>query len=116
VPQERPGLPRRRWPTRRASPTSSACRRCRRSGCRWRWRRTRPAEQAAEISPSARRHRRLARTARHAYAYLFFTARKPRDRAFEDRQTQVRDYYNYAVQQAITGLFRRYQARAATCP
>jgi len=48
-------------------------------------------------------------TARHAYAYLFFTARKPRDRAFEDRQTQVRDYYNYAVQQAITGLFRRYR-------
>ncbi|WP_418120383.1 esterase/lipase family protein [Variovorax sp. 350MFTsu5.1] len=48
-------------------------------------------------------------TARHAYAYLFFTARKPRDRAFEDRQTQVRDYYNYAVQQAITGLYRDIQ-------
>jgi triacylglycerol esterase/lipase EstA (alpha/beta hydrolase family) len=48
-------------------------------------------------------------TARHAYAYLFFTARKPRDRAFEDRQTQVRDYYNYAVQQAITGMYRSYQ-------
>lgn len=48
-------------------------------------------------------------TARHAYAYLFFTARKPRDRAFEDRQTQVRDYYNYAVQQAITGLYRSYR-------
>ena len=48
-------------------------------------------------------------TARHAYAYLFHTARKPRDRAFEDRQTQVRDYYNYAVQRAITGLFSRYR-------
>ncbi len=47
-------------------------------------------------------------TARHAYAYLFFTARNPRDRAFEDRQTQVRDYYNYAVQQAITGLYSSY--------
>ncbi|RSZ37232.1 MULTISPECIES: alpha/beta fold hydrolase [unclassified Variovorax] len=58
-------------------------------------------------------------TARHAYAYLFFTARKPRDRAFEDRQTQVRDYYNYAVQQAITGLFhgiRRNGSRNATQP
>jgi pimeloyl-ACP methyl ester carboxylesterase len=52
-------------------------------------------------------------TARHAYAYLFFTARKPRDRAFEDRQTQVRDYYNYAVQQAITGLFRTYRRSGA---
>jgi Alpha/beta hydrolase family len=48
-------------------------------------------------------------TARHAYAYLFFTERNPRDRAFEDRQTQVRDYYNYAVQQAITGLYSSYQ-------
>ncbi|HEX7867541.1 MAG TPA: alpha/beta hydrolase [Variovorax sp.] len=58
-------------------------------------------------------------TARHAYAYLFFTARKPRDRAFEDRQTQVRDYYNYAVQQAITGLFhgiRRNGSRNAAQP
>ena len=44
--------------------------------------------------------------ARYAWAYLFFTERAPTARAFEDRQTQVRDYYNYAVQQAITGLFR----------
>jgi pimeloyl-ACP methyl ester carboxylesterase len=45
--------------------------------------------------------------ARYAYAYLFFTARAPADRAFEDRQTQVRDYYNLAVQQAVSGLFAR---------
>ena len=45
-------------------------------------------------------------TARHAYAYLFFTARRPGERAFEDRQTQVRDYYNYAVQQTLTRLFK----------
>ena len=45
--------------------------------------------------------------ARHAYAYLFFTARRPGERAFEDRQTQVRDYYNYAVQQTMTRLFQR---------
>lgn len=55
-------------------------------------------------------------SARHAYAYLFFTARKPRDRAFEDRQTQVRDYYNYAVQQAITGLYRGVRRNAAAQP
>jgi len=55
-------------------------------------------------------------SARHAYAYLFFTARKPRDRAFEDRQTQVRDYYNYAVQQAITGLYRGARRNAAAQP
>ncbi|MEN1927613.1 alpha/beta hydrolase [Luteimonas sp. MJ250] len=47
--------------------------------------------------------------ARHAYAYLFFSERAPGERAFEDRQTQVRDYYNYAVQQAASGLFQRWQ-------
>nr|WP_238394861.1 alpha/beta fold hydrolase [Pseudoxanthomonas mexicana] len=44
---------------------------------------------------------------RHAYAYLFFSGRAPGERAFEDRQTQVRDYYNYAIQQATIGLFQR---------
>jgi triacylglycerol esterase/lipase EstA (alpha/beta hydrolase family) len=48
--------------------------------------------------------------ARHAYAYLFFSSRKSSERVLEDRQTQVRDYYNYAVQQAITGLFHHSQA------
>ncbi|QLF94972.1 alpha/beta fold hydrolase [Pseudomonas sp. ABC1] len=48
-------------------------------------------------------------SARHAYAYLFFSEREPEQRAFEDRQTQVRDYYNFAVQQAITRLFERYR-------
>ena len=43
--------------------------------------------------------------ARHAWAYLFFTERTPSQRAFEERQIQVRDYYNQAVQQAVTGLF-----------
>lgn len=46
--------------------------------------------------------------ARHAYAYLFFSARTPGERAFEDRQTQVRDYYNHATQEAATALFARY--------
>ena len=50
-------------------------------------------------------------TARHAYAYLFFSERSPGERAFEDRQTQVRDYYNYATQQAGIGLFELLAAR-----
>jgi pimeloyl-ACP methyl ester carboxylesterase len=45
--------------------------------------------------------------ARHAYAYLFFTERTAPERAFEDRQTQVRDYYNYAVQQFAVALGHR---------
>ncbi len=50
--------------------------------------------------------------ARNAYAYLFFTRRSPGERVFEDRQTQVRDYYNYAVQQVVSQLFVRWQADA----
>jgi len=50
--------------------------------------------------------------ARHAYAYLFFSGRAPSDRAFEDRQTQVRDYYNYAAEQTAGVVFRRARASA----
>lgn len=56
-------------------------------------------------------------TARHAYAYLFFSGRNPGERAFEDRQVQVRDWYNYAVQEAVTLLFEEsLRLRAAGNP
>ncbi len=47
-------------------------------------------------------------TARYAYAYLFLTGRTLEERALDDRQTQVRDYYNFAVQQAAVLMFRHY--------
>jgi pimeloyl-ACP methyl ester carboxylesterase len=47
------------------------------------------------------------RTVRYAYAYLFYGQRTAGERAFEDRQTQVRDYYNYAAQELATALFHR---------
>nr|WP_187272875.1 alpha/beta fold hydrolase [Pseudomonas mendocina] len=50
-------------------------------------------------------------SARHAYAYLFFTPRNTGQRALEDRQTQVRDYYNFAVQEALTLLFELYRGK-----
>jgi triacylglycerol esterase/lipase EstA (alpha/beta hydrolase family) len=43
--------------------------------------------------------------ARFAYAYLFFTARSPADRAFDQRQLQVMDFYNYANESTIKRLF-----------
>ncbi|MCW0449036.1 lipase family alpha/beta hydrolase [Xanthomonas sacchari] len=52
--------------------------------------------------------------ARYAYAYLFYTQRPASARAFEDRQTQVRDYYNYAVQQVVGELFLRWRAGSAS--
>lgn len=50
-------------------------------------------------------------SARYAYAYLFMTPRAASQRALEDRQIQVRDYYNFALQQALTELFTRYRGR-----
>ena len=47
--------------------------------------------------------------ARYAYAYLFFGDRTPRERAFEDRQTQMRDGYNYAAERVASLLFARGQ-------
>lgn len=46
-------------------------------------------------------------SARYAYAYLFYTTRAPGERAFETRQSQVLDFYNYAVQQAVGSFFKR---------
>ncbi len=54
--------------------------------------------------------------ARQAYAYLFFTERTANQRGFEDRQTQVRDYYNLAVQGVRAAVRRlRHRARAQRC-
>ncbi|WP_136475633.1 triacylglycerol lipase [Pseudomonas sp. DG56-2] len=50
-------------------------------------------------------------SARYAYAYLFYTNRPTSQRALEDRQTQVRDYYNIAVQEALTLTFELYRGR-----
>lgn len=50
-------------------------------------------------------------SARYAYAYLFLTERSPSQRALEDRQTQVRDYYNFAVQQTVTRAFNQHHAK-----
>lgn len=45
-------------------------------------------------------------SARYAYAYLFYTARAPADRAFALRQVQVIGFYNFAVQRAVSRFFQ----------
>ena len=45
-------------------------------------------------------------SARYGYAYLFFTARRPGERAFETRQSQVLNFYNYATQRAVANFFK----------
>ncbi|MGK5055755.1 esterase/lipase family protein [Janthinobacterium sp. LB2P49] len=70
------------------------------------WLETALAEEKQGGHPSAERLAAWLESARYAYAYLFYTTRTPGQRAFEERQTQIRDYYNYAVQKAVGNLFR----------
>ncbi|MCK9511718.1 MAG: alpha/beta hydrolase [Pigmentiphaga sp.] len=63
--------------------------------------------------PDPRLHAWL-EAARHAYAYLFLTERGPNERAFEDRQIQMLDTYNYATQEAVGALFAFQRQQAAT--
>ena len=61
--------------------------------------------RAQTMPPGESRLAAWLETTRHAYAYLFFGERPPGDRAFEDRQTQVRAWYNPAVERAVTVIF-----------
>ena len=42
---------------------------------------------------------------RYAYAYLFYTQRRPEDRVFELRQVQVIGFYNFSAQRAMLRIF-----------
>ncbi|UOO91873.1 alpha/beta hydrolase [Vitreoscilla stercoraria] len=50
----------------------------------------------------------LLESARYAYAYLFFGSRDPKQRVLESRQTQIVEYYNYAIQQFVGNNAKRY--------
>lgn len=63
----------------------------------------------AKSDPDGQQLNAWLQASRYAYAYLFFSDRQTTERALEDRQTQVRDYYNYAVQQAVLELFANQQ-------
>ena len=49
----------------------------------------------------------LDQSIRYSYAYLFKTEREPEDRIFDNRQVQIRDFYN----QAIAELVKAYTTR-----
>lgn len=44
----------------------------------------------------------LDKSIRYSYAYLFETKRLPQDRIFDNRQVQIRDFYNQALAKMIT--------------
>ena len=43
----------------------------------------------------------LDKSIRYSYAYLFKTDRQPQDRIFDNRQVQIRDFYNQALTQLV---------------
>lgn len=53
--------------------------------------------------------RALLHSIRHAYGYLFFSNRPAQARLFDNRQVQVRDFYNFAVSRFIQNGYQHYQ-------
>lgn len=51
------------------------------------------------------RQNALLSSASHAYAYLFLTQRTAQQRVFDNRQIQVRDFYNVAVSRLVAEQF-----------
>ncbi|MCI2810251.1 esterase/lipase family protein [Eoetvoesiella caeni] len=72
--------------------------------------------QAQAMKPGSEQQAAWLETIRYAYAYLFLGDHTPGERAFEDRQTQVRDWYNYAVERAATGMFEVRQQMSTQLP
>ena len=44
----------------------------------------------------------LDKSIRYSYAYLFKTSRQPQERLFDNRQVQIRDFYNQALTQLVS--------------
>lgn len=50
----------------------------------------------------------LDKSIRYSYAYLFETKRLPQDRIFDNRQVQIRDFYNQALAKMVNGYSLRH--------
>ncbi|TCM66447.1 pimeloyl-ACP methyl ester carboxylesterase [Acinetobacter calcoaceticus] len=51
----------------------------------------------------------LDKSLRYSYAYLFDTKRQPQDRIFDNRQVQIRDFYNQALAKLVSSYSLRYK-------
>ena len=54
----------------------------------------------------------LDKSIRYSYAYMFKTQRQPQDRIFDNRQVQIRDFYNQALSKLVTIYNLRYPNHA----
>lgn len=53
----------------------------------------------------------LDKSIRYSYAYMFKTKRGPQDRIFDNRQVQVRDFYNQAIAKLVSVYSLRYEPK-----
>ena len=51
----------------------------------------------------------LDQSIRYSYAYMFKTKRAPQDRIFDNRQVQIRDFYNQAIAKLVSSYALRYK-------
>lgn len=51
----------------------------------------------------------LDKSIRYSYAYMFKTKRGPQDRIFDNRQVQIRDFYNLALAKLVSAYGLRYK-------
>ncbi|MFI7969217.1 alpha/beta hydrolase, partial [Acinetobacter baumannii] len=58
----------------------------------------------------------LDKSIRYSYAYLFSTKRKPNDRIFDNRQVQIRDFYNQAIAKMVSVYDLRYPKKNVVEP
>ena len=55
----------------------------------------------------------LDQSIRYSYAYLFKTERKPEDRIFDNRQVQIRDFYNQSIAELVQAYTTRHSPTEA---
>ncbi|MEX5426231.1 alpha/beta hydrolase [Acinetobacter radioresistens] len=56
----------------------------------------------------------LDKSIRYSYAYLFKTERHPEDRIFDNRQVQIRDFYNQALAKLVTTYSLRHPSKTVS--
>lgn len=74
-------------------------------------------QQAAKQSQQACQDQQLKmldQSIRYSYAYLFKTQRAPQDRIFDNRQVQIRDFYNLAIAHLIHVYAERHESKESS--
>ncbi|WP_180135920.1 triacylglycerol lipase [Acinetobacter sp. YH12070] len=56
----------------------------------------------------------LDKSIRYSYAYMFKTKRAPADRIFDNRQVQIRDFYNQGIAKLVSSYALRYKPQEVT--